>query len=230
MNLELLSRLQELRRSGEPVAVVTRLSDGVQALLHQGGLEGDLSLDDGQRSEVLDLVRADRTGALGDGLFARVYNRPVRLVLVGAVHIAQALVKLAEPLDFEVVIIDPRTAFATDERFPGVTILTEWPDRAMAKVGADWRTAVITLTHDPKLDDPALIAAFANDAFFIGCLGSRRTHQARLARLRKRGVDEDALARIHAPVGLPLGGRRPAEIAVSIMAEIIQTMHEGRVT
>jgi xanthine dehydrogenase accessory factor len=226
-NPDFLARVQALRRAGTPFAAVIRLHDGARAIVHGGEAEGPLVLDEAERTHVDELIRTDRSGRLGGDLFARVYNRPVRLVLVGAVHIAQALVSFAAPLGLQVIIIDPRTAFATADRFPGITLLTEWPDRAMAAVNPDRRTAVVTLSHDPKLDDPALMAAFPSEAFFIGCLGSRRTHQARVARLRRAGVNETDLARLHAPVGLPLGGRRPPEIAVSILAEIIQTLHRS---
>lgn len=221
----LYDRLQKLRRASRPAAVVTRLSDGARSLVHEAGVEGEVVLAGDLQRRIMDLAWSDRSGRIGDDLFARVYTRPVRLVLVGAVHIAQALVHVVRPLGFEVVVIDPRGAFATEERFPGVKLITEWPDKAMASLCPDRRTAVVTLTHDPKLDDPALKAAFASEAFFIGCLGSRRTHAARLERLRGEGIPDEALARIHAPVGLPLGGRRPAEIALAVAAEIVKVLH-----
>jgi xanthine dehydrogenase accessory factor len=145
--------------------------------------------------------------------------------VVGAVHIAQKLVPLAQLAEFAVDVVDPREAFASAARFPDVGLSHAWPDRAVADLKPDAATAVVTLTHDPKLDDPALIAALASPAFYVGALGSRKTHARRLDRLRAVGLDDATLARIHAPVGLPIGAISPGEIAVSIMAEIIAARH-----
>ena len=161
------------------------------------------------------------------GLFVRAYNPPLRMVLVGAVHITQALIPIAALAGYAVTVIDPRAAFANEQRFPSATVTSDWPDEAMRSLAPDKRTAVVTLTHDPKLDDPALKVALKTDAFYVGSLGSRKTHAARLERLRADGVSEDALARIHAPVGLPLGSRRPPDIAVSVMAQIIQVANKA---
>jgi xanthine dehydrogenase accessory factor len=159
---------------------------------------------------------------LGDEVwFLQAYNPPVRLVVVGAVHIAQALVPLAAQLGLAVVVVDPRRAFATEERFPNVTIRTDWPDEAMDALVPDARTAVVTLTHDPKLDDPALDRALRSRAFYIGALGSRKTHAARLDRLRALGHDEAALSRIRGPVGLAIAAVTAPEIALSILAEFV---------
>jgi xanthine dehydrogenase accessory factor len=146
------------------------------------------------------------------------------MVIVGAVHITQALAPMAAMAGFEVTVIDPRRAFATAERLPGVTVTTEWPDEALARIGLDAQTAVVTLSHDPKLDDPALIAALQSQCFYIGALGSSRTHAKRVARLTEAGL-ADAIPRIRAPVGLDLGGRSPAEIAVSVLAQVIQARY-----
>ncbi|HEX7006524.1 MAG TPA: XdhC family protein, partial [Alphaproteobacteria bacterium] len=173
-------------------------------------------------------LRHDRSGILkaGDGnLFVHVYNPPLRLIIVGAVHIAQALAPMAAVAGYDVTIVDPRGAFATKARFPDVTLTDEWPDDAMKRLAPDARTAVVTLTHDPKLDDPALQVALRSEAFYIGALGSRRTHASRQQRLAEAGFTAAEMARIHAPIGLPLGGRAPAEIAVAIMAQIIQALH-----
>lgn len=228
MKRDLLSRLQELRTAGRSVALVTRLSDGVQTLVHEGGVDGELALAAEIVEQIRRRARADASGHVDGELFVRVYNPPLRLIVVGAVHIAQALVSIAGVAGFETIIIDPRTAFATATRFPRARLITDWPDQAMAALAPDVRTAVVTLTHDPKLDEPALKRALQSDAFFIGSLGSRKTHAARLARLRSAGVPEEALSRIQAPVGLALGGRRPGEIAVSIMAGIIQALHRDQ--
>jgi xanthine dehydrogenase accessory factor len=152
---------------------------------------------------------------------------PLRLIVVGAVHVAQPLAEMASLAGFAVTIVDPRRAFATEARFPGRALVTSWPDEALAQLSPDARTAVVTLTHDPKLDEPALVAALASPAFYVGCLGSQKTHAARKARLGERGVAADALARLHGPVGLRIGARTPAEIAVSILAEIVATLRGG---
>jgi xanthine dehydrogenase accessory factor len=174
-----------------------------------------------------DRFRADRAGIEESGEFVTLFNPPLRMIVVGAVHIAQALLPMARLAGYDPVLIDPREAFGSQTRFPGERILHDWPDEALAEVGLDARTAVVTLTHDPKLDDPAIVAALASRAFYLGCLGSMRTHAKRLERLRAAGVAEDALARIHAPVGLDIGARTPAEIAVAVLAEITQALRRG---
>ena len=146
---------------------------------------------------------------------------PRRIIVVGGVHITQFLAPMAQQAGYDVVIIDPRAVFSAAERFPESACLTAWPDEAMAELGLDSRTAVVTLTHDPKIDDPGLQAALVSDVFYIGCLGSRRTHAARCERLSEAGYSDSQLARIHGPVGLDIGARTPAEIAVSILAQII---------
>jgi xanthine dehydrogenase accessory factor len=170
--------------------------------------------------------RSDRSGVEGS-LFVAVHNPPLRLVIVGAVHIAQALVGMARSCGYDPVLIDPRAAFGSAARFRGEVIRQDWPDEAMAALGLDARTAVVTLTHDPKLDDPAITAALRSDCFYLGCLGSTRTHAKRVARLRAAGVSEAAIGRIHAPVGLDIGAKSPGEIALSIMAEITQVLRRG---
>ena len=225
MKLDTLLRLRELQGQGQPAVLVTRCRDGAQAVVHDHSVEGELTLDPEIVKQAWARVRTDASGYIDGDLFARVYNPPLRLLLVGAVHIAQALAMIAEAAGFATTIIDPRTSFATGERFADAKLVTEWPDQAMAALAPDARTAVVTLTHDPKLDEPALRRALQSEAFYVGSLGSRKTHAARLERLRKEGIPEESLARIHAPVGLPLGGRRPAEIAVSILAEIIQELY-----
>lgn len=164
--------------------------------------------------------RADRSGPDEDGQMVTIHNPPLRLVIVGAVHIAQALVPMARLAGYDPVVVDPRDAFASDARFPGVTLSRDWPDEALHAIGLDARTAVVTLTHDSKLDDPAIIAALRSDVFYLGCLGSTRTHTKRLERLRAAGLTDADFARIHAPVGLNIGARTPSEIAVATLAQI----------
>jgi xanthine dehydrogenase accessory factor len=170
--------------------------------------------------------RADQSGVEGS-VFIAIHNPPLRLIIVGAVHIAQSLVGMARACGYDPMIVDPRAAFGSSDRFPGEVISNAWPDEALASFGIDQRTAVVTLTHDAKLDDPALRIALQSDAFYIGCLGSTRTHAKRVARLTEAGFGPDSLARLHAPVGLPIGARTPAEIAVSVMAEITHTLRRG---
>ena len=173
-----------------------------------------------------DRFRMDRSGFEG-ATFVAVHNPPLRMVVVGAVHIAQPLMQMARLTGYDATLVDPREAFASSERFPGERIVQDWPDEALREHGLDARTAVVTLTHDPKLDDPAIETALRSKAFYVGCLGSTRTHAKRVERLLAAGLDEAAIARIHAPVGLDIGARSPAEIAVAIMAEVTRTLRRG---
>ena len=168
--------------------------------------------------------RTDRSGFEDDGSFVTIHNPPLRMIIVGAVHIAQALVPMARLAGFDPMLIDPRPAFGSEERFPGETILDDWPDEGVRAFGLDARTALVLLTHDPKLDDPALEQALGSDVFYIGALGSTRTHAKRLERLRAAGFSEPELARIHGPVGLDIGAASPAEIAVSILAQTLSVL------
>lgn len=230
MKAELFDQLVADRAAKRGVAVVTRLDDGTQALVRDDGVEGDLALTAEQLGEARQRLGADRSGALAssDGaLFVRCHVGAPRLVVIGAVHVTQALAPMAAIAGFEVVVVDPRRAFATPERLPGVSMTTEWPDEALERLGIDAQTAIVTLTHDPKLDDPALLVALQSPAFYIGSLGSTRTHAKRVERLTEAGLG-DAVGRIHAPVGLDLGGRSPAEIAVAILAQVIQARRGRR--
>ena len=219
MTPETLARLQAARAAKRPVALLTRLSDGAQCLWPEDSAPGALA----EAAQAALDEDAGRTVTLGgEPWFVHPHNPPARLVVVGAVHIAQALVPMALPLGFAVTVVDPRRAFATDERFGGaVALSTDWPDEAMDALGPDARTAVVTLTHDPKLDDPALDRALRSPAFYIGALGSRRTHAKRVARLQELGHGDAAIARIRGPVGLPIAAVTAPEIALSILAEIV---------
>lgn len=168
--------------------------------------------------------RNDASGFEEDGHFIAIHNPPLRLAIVGAVHIAQPLAQMADLAGYDMLICDPRESFASEGRFPGKTLSHDWPDEALEAFGLDARTAVVTLTHDPKLDDPAILSALRSDVFYIGCLGSTRTHAKRLDRLMQQGIAQADLDRIHGPVGLDIGARSPAEIAVSIMAELTQAL------
>jgi xanthine dehydrogenase accessory factor len=218
MTPEILAALEQAKRAKRPVVLATRLPSGEQRLLPDPGAPADLA-EAASRALERDESGTVRIG--GADFFLHAYNPPLRLIVVGAVHIAQALVPFAVPCGFAVTIVDPRRSFASDERFPGVEISTDWPDEALEKFAPDSRTAVVTLTHDPKLDDPALDHALKSQAFYIGALGSRRTHAARLNRLRELGHQDNALSRIRGPVGLNIEAVTAPEIALSIIAEIV---------
>lgn len=172
-------------------------------------------------------LRSDRSGMEETGEFIAIHNPPLRMIVVGAVHIAQALMPMARACGYDATLIDPRETFGAAARFPGERVIDDWPDEAMRALGLDARTAVVTLTHDAKLDDPAIREALGADVFYLGCLGSSRTHAKRLDRLTSAGFGPAQIARIHAPVGLDIGAKSPAEIAVSIMAQITQTLRQG---
>ena len=223
-----LSALLAARSAKEAVVLVTQLSTGAQALVRDGETSGALKLDRNLEAAVEKAQTDDRSltvEARGERYFLHIFSPPRRLIVVGAVHIAQTLVPIASLSGYAVTVVDPRGAFATDARFPGVTLSEEWPDDALTALDPDRRTAVVTLTHDPKLDDPALAVALRSDAFYIGSLGSRRTHARRIERLTELGFNERDFARINGPIGLDIGAVSPAEIAISIMAEITQTLH-----
>ncbi len=211
---EVLQALVEKRAARQPAAYVTKLSGGSGRLLGHEAFP--------QR------FRMDRSGVEEDGdTFVAIHNAPLRLAVVGAVHIAQALVPMARIAGFDPVVIDPRGAFGSEARFPGERILDDWPDEALAAYGLDSRTALVLLTHDPKLDDPALHLALKADCFYVGALGSTRTHAKRISRLEEAGFGPDDIARIHGPIGLDIGAAGPAEIAVSILAEMMRVLRRG---
>lgn len=219
MKQTLLDQLIEHKAKRAPVAIVTWLADGRQELVQDGD-----SIDDETLSQALrDAFRTDRSRTCelaGEGVFIHVHNPPLRLIIIGAVHIAQSLIPIAEQAGYDVLVIDPRTAFASEERFAGVPRDARWPDEALADIKLDGRTAFVALTHDPKIDDPALKIALASDIFYIGALGSKRTHAKRIDRLTGDGMNGADLARIHAPIGLDIGAIGPNEIAISIIAEM----------
>lgn len=218
MRLDLLSALNAERAARRAAVVVTDLASGEQRLVRAGEVAADPL-----RELLEERLRTGKSGTVeveGRRIFFTVHVPPPRLVAIGAVHISQALAPMASLLGYDVTVVDPRTAFATPERFPEVPLVAEWPDVALPPLAIDRYTAFVALTHDPKIDDPALLHAFGCDCFYIGALGSRKTHARRLDRLKAQGARETDLARIHAPIGLPIGAISPPEIAVSIMGEI----------
>ncbi len=228
MNRQTLDLLNAARSAKRRACLVRQLATGEQALVVDGRVvAGDVAPD--LLVEVEAAHRADRSTAVetpGGRVFLQVFNPPLRLAIVGAVHIAQALAPVASLAGYAVTIIDPRGAFATEARFPDVALLDDWPDEAMAAFAPDRRSAVVTLTHDPKLDDPALDVALKSDAFYIAALGSRRTHAGRVERLKALGHTDAAIARIHGPAGLDIGAVSPAEIAISVMAEMTRALRQ----
>lgn len=225
MKSRTLKALQEARTERRAVVLATRLSDAAETLVYpdraEGDLAGDATLVSAAR-RAMAIGRSETVDLAGQKVFLNVYVPPARLIIVGAVHIAQSLAPMASLMDFDVTVVDPRRAFATDARFPGVKVMQEWADEAFERMGLDVSTAVVTLTHDPKLDDPALEAALKSDVFYIGALGSKRTHAKRKERLAEAGISEEQFARIHGPVGLNIGARSPAEIAVSVLGQIVE--------
>lgn len=227
MKTAVLKSVLEARGKGQRIAVLTDLNSGEQ-LVYSPGIKNDLpaTLLDAATSA----LKGDKSVTVeveAKNWFVQQFNPPLRMIVVGAVHIAQALVPMATIAGYGVTVVDPRRAFANDVRFPDVTVSTEWPDEAMTALAPDARTAVVTLTHDPKLDDPALEIALKSDAFYIGCLGSRKTHAARLERLAEKGLAEVGEERICGPVGLNIGASSPAEIAISIMGQITATLRSA---
>ena len=223
MKLATIHALQTAQTARLPVAFAKNLADGSEYILPDAGAPDHLN------QAALAALATDKTTThtLGnESWFIEARNPPPRLILIGAVHIAQALVPLATLTGLEVVLVDPRTAFGNQDRFPGATIINEWPDDAIKTLRPEIRTAVVSLTHDPKLDDPALDETLKTNAFYIGALGSRKTHAARLNRLAALGHTPETLARIHGPVGLNIGAVTAPEIALSIVAELIAT-HRG---
>ena len=226
MKSSVLHKLIDANADKQAVALVTNLDDDTQVLIYRHALTDQNQLE----LAVKDAFRRDRSQVVeidGSRQFIQVYNSPLRLMIVGAVHIARPLTEMSQACGYDVTLIDPRQAFASTTRFPAVNLRNEWPDQALKKLGLDSRTAVVTLTHDPKLDEPALVTALESDVFYIGALGSRRTHRERCDRLIEAGITVDQIKRIHAPIGLDIGAQSPAEIAVSIIAELTETLRQG---
>ena len=225
MRLDILHSLNTERAARRAAIVVTDLASGAQRFVAATDVAAD------PLREVLEAhLRSGKSGmeeTAKGRVFLTVHVPPTRLVITGAVHISQALAPVAKLVGYDVTIVDPRTAFASPDRFPDVKVIAQWPDEALPPLGIDRYTAFVALTHDPKIDDPALLHALSRDCFYIGALGSKKTHARRLERLKGQGVTDGALARIHAPIGLAIGAVSPPEIAVSIMGEITVSLRLG---
>ncbi|MEM7525981.1 MAG: XdhC/CoxI family protein [Pseudomonadota bacterium] len=215
----LIEAVAEARTGRDAVVYAANPETWERRLIHPGA-------DDDLAEAAAAARRSDKSGFAGDW-FLGVHNPPLRLAVIGAVHIAQPLMKMARLSGYDPVLIDPREAFGSSDRFPGETISHDWPDDALGLFGLDERTAVVTLTHDPKLDDPAIRAALKAPVFYLGCLGSKKTHAKRIARLEGDGFSAEDIARIHGPVGLDIGAKSPAEIAVAILAEMTTRLRRG---
>ena len=207
----LLADLVAASAARQPVAYITDPDHGKSRLAGP------------DESHLAERFRKDQSGMEGSEFIA-IHNPPLRMIVVGAVHIAQALLPMARMAGYDPILVDPRPAFGSEARFENQRIVEDWPDEALDAIGLDTRTAVVTLTHDPKLDDPAITRALGSDVFYLGCLGSKRTHAKRVARLQEAGFLDAQIAKIHAPVGLDIGARGPGEIAISIMAQITQRL------
>lgn len=221
MKREVLEQLLAARANREAVALITHLETGEQRIVPRRAAASD------PLAAKLDVAfRFDQSGS-HEGHFVNIHNPPLRLVIIGAVHIAQSVIPIAQQLGYDVTVIDPRGAFATGARFPGIALHAEWPDEVIPQIGLDPRTALIALTHDPKIDDPALHAALKSDVFYIGALGSKKTQASRGERLKAAGFTEEQVARIHGPIGLNIGAKGAPEIAVSIMGEVTRCLRLG---
>lgn len=232
MRLDLLAAVNAERAARRAVLVITELPDGAQRLVREAELVREPWATDPLAGALSEAFRTGRSGVVelgGRQHFVAAHVPPAKLVVTGAVHISQALQPMARALGLDMTVIDPRTAFATPERFPDVRLIAEWPDEALKLVGLDRYTAFVALTHDPKIDDPALHAALRSECFYVGALGSRKTHGRRVERLQAAGFSGADIARIRAPIGLNIGAVSPAEIALAIAGEIVATLRAERV-
>jgi xanthine dehydrogenase accessory factor len=224
VKLDILSALNTERAARRAAIVVTDERSGRQRLVKAAEIANDAL-----RPVLAERLRTGKSGMeqTAEGrVFLTVYVPAPQLVITGAVHISQALAPIARLVGYDVTIVDPRTAFASIDRFPDVKVIAEWPDQALPPLGIDRYTAFVALTHDPKIDDPALVHALARDCFYIGALGSKKTHARRVERLKQQGLTDADISRIHAPIGLDIGAVSPAEIAVAIIAQITERMRE----
>src|ERR1700734_3372959 len=224
MKLDILATLNAERQARRAAIVITDVASGKQRLVKAADVGKDPL-----RAMLAEHLRTGKSGVeeTAEGrVFLTVYVPAPQLIITGAVHISQALAPIGKLVGYDVTIVDPRTAFATPERFPDVKVIAEWPDKALPPLNVDRYTAFVALTHDPKIDDPALLHALARDCFYIGALGSRKTHARRVERLKQQGASDANVARIHAPIGLDIGAVSPAEIAVAIMAQITERLRE----
>jgi len=218
---ELLNVLLTAKKERRAVAIITQIASGAQRMVSKEQCSND------PLGNILEeAFRFDQSG-LHDDNFVHIYNPPLRLVIIGAVHIAQSVIPMATQAGYDVSVIDPRGAFATGARFPDISLNVQWPDEILPSLGLDARTALLALTHDPKIDDPALSLALHSECFYIGALGSKKTQASRCARLKELGFSDEKITRVSGPIGLDIGAKGAAEIAISIMAEMTRTLRLG---
>ena len=226
MKKEILDTILTSRSKKQTLAVITRVADGMQWAMLENDSKNHEVFTPLELDTIKNSMRDNKSGLISDEkFFTHIYTPPLRLIIIGAVHIAQFLAPMAKVAGFDVTVVDPRSSFATPSRFPEINLSDEWPDDGISKLKPDTRTAVVTLTHDPKLDDPALIETLKTPAFYIASLGGTRTHGKRLERLKGEGFDEKELLRINGPAGLDIGSVSPSEIAISILAELTAALH-----
>jgi len=226
MKKEILDIILTSRSKKQTLAVITRVADGMQWAVLENDSENHEVFTPLDIDTIKASMRDNKSSLISDEkFFVHIYTPPLRLIIIGAVHIAQFLAPMAKVAGFDVTVVDPRSSFATPSRFPEINLSDEWPDDGILKLKPDTRTAVVTLTHDPKLDDPALVETLKTPAFYIASLGGSRTHGKRLERLKSEGFDEKELLRINGPAGLDIGSVAPSEIAISILAELTAALH-----
>ena len=225
MKQEILKNIIELKRQKKEFAIVTNLENGNSTILqNDNDLDNEFS---DHKDHIINFYKSKNNGVIdGTNIFVESYVRPIKVVIVGAVHIAQYLVDFAKSLNFEISIIDPRGYFASEKRFPNMKIINKWPDEAFEELDTNENTALIALTHDPKIDDPALQYGLKNKFYYIGALGSKKTHTNRCERLKEAGFSEEQINSIHGPIGIKLGGKSAPEIALSIIAQLVSETYK----
>ena len=225
MKQEILKNIIELKRQKKEFAIVTNLENG-NSIIYQN--ENDLKNEfSDNKDQIISFYKSKNNGVIdGTNIFVESYVRPIKVIIVGAVHIAQYLVDFAKSLNFEISIIDPRGYFASEKRFPNMKIINKWPDEAFEELDTNENTALIALTHDPKIDDPALQYGLKNKFYYIGALGSKKTHVNRCERLKEAGFTEEQINSIHGPIGIKLGGKSAPEIALSIIAQLVSETYK----
>jgi len=225
MKKELLEKIIEKKEKKTEFAIITNLENGEGCIF-----EKDKSIDknfEKYKNEITSQFEKKKNGIIeGTNIFVENYIRPIKVIVVGAVHIAQYLINFARSLNFEILIIDPRGYFASEQRFPDTKIINKWPKEAFSEIRTDQNTALIALTHDPKIDDPALQHALKNNFFYIGALGSKKTHANRCARLKESGFNNEQINRIFGPIGIKLGGKSAPEIALSIISQLVSEVYK----
>ncbi|PPR79595.1 MAG: hypothetical protein CFH01_00341 [Alphaproteobacteria bacterium MarineAlpha2_Bin1] len=229
MKINTLNKILSLKKENKPFVIIRDLNTNIDFFYNENNSTEEKNFDENFKIICIDALKKDKSSLINYNnkeYFLHVYNSPVRLIIIGAVHIASSLIKIARILRYEVILIDPRESFLNSQEFSNIKTISKWPDEALKKIPIDNRTAIITLSHDPKLDEPALIEALRSKAFYIGALGSKKTHKKRIERLLSLGLNEKIINKICAPIGLPIGSISTEEISISIIAQITQKLRE----